>query len=129
MVHISFWLYHVAFFAIIGHGFGGFVLGRGFRAIADITEKIILIVIKIIMMIGVGSYKNNIYANDVFVCDCGFKNALIRFLQDFEPEQIGQETLFGVINSMKPDRQIRLEKVQNYTSELNIMDGFRIIRR
>lgn len=117
------------FLAVIGHGFGGFVLGRGFRTMADVTEKIILIFVKVIMMIGVGSYKNNIYTNDAFVCDCGFKNALIRFLQNFEPEQIGHETLFGAISSMKPDRHLRLEKVQNYTSQLNSTDVFRIIRR
>lgn len=117
------------FLVVTGHGSGGFVLGRGFQIMADITEKIILIFVKMVLLIGVESYKNNVYTNDIFVCDCGFKNALIRFLQDFEPEQIGHETLFGAINSMKPDRHLRLEKVRNYDSQSNSMNGFRIVRR
>jgi len=133
------WYIYVAGFitwlimACLGYGsrlFGGFVLGRIFKAMAEGTEKIILIFVKAIMMLGVGSYKNNVYINDEFVCDCGYKNGLIRFLQDFEPEQIGQETLFGAINSMKPDKHIRLSKVQNYNpTTTENSSGFRIIRR
>ena len=82
-----------------------------------------------VLLIGVESYKNNVYTNDIFVCDCGFKNALIRFLQDFEPEQIGHETLFGAITSMKPDKHLRLEKIWNYAPQSNSMNRFRIVRR
>jgi len=116
-----------------GHGRSlseGFTMGKILKAIAEFTEKMIIIMVKAIMMLGIGSYKNNIYENDVFVCDCGYKNGLIRFLRDFEPEQIGQETLFGTINSMKPDKHLRLSRIQNYNPTLpSNPTGFRIIRR
>jgi len=116
--------------AIMGHGFGGFVLNRVFKAMAEATEKIILVFVKALLMLGVNSYKNNVYTNDIFVCDCGYKNGLVRFLRDFEPEQIGQETLFGAINSMKPDKHLRLYRIQNYVTPLPpTSSGFRIIRR
>ncbi|MFZ1780312.1 MAG: hypothetical protein WAT94_02640 [Enterococcus aquimarinus] len=132
---ISKW--YIYFFGLIAwlmlsftkHSFGGFVLGRVFRGLAEATEKIILMLVKVILMLGVGSYKNNVLINDLFVCDCGYRNELIRFLQDFEPEQVIQETLFGTINSMKPDKHIRLERVRNYTLRMASLDGFRIIRR
>lgn len=119
------WLFHT----IIGNSFGKSAIGRWVKAMADAVEKIILIFVKVILMFGVGSYKNNIYTNDIFVCDCGFKNDLIRFLQYFEPEQVGHKTLFGTINSMKPDKHLRLEKVQNYTPRSNNINGFKIICR
>lgn len=115
--------------AFMRHGFGGSVLGKVFKVVADATEKVILIFIKVTLMLGIHSYMNNVYINDTFVCDCGYKNALLRFLRDFEPEQIGEETLFGTINSMKPDKHLRLERVQNYTPYSSGSGGFRIIHR
>lgn len=116
--------------AIMGHGFGGFVLGRVFKVMANATERMILVFVRAILMFGVGSYKNNVFINDLFVCDCGYKNGLMRFLRDFEPEQIGQETLFGAINSMKPNKHLRLSRIQNYVEPLpSNSGGFRIIRR
>lgn len=116
-------------FALMGHGVGGFVLGRFFKALASGTEVVILLFVKAILILGISSYKNNIYINDVFVCDCGYKNNLIRFLQDFEPEQIGQETLFGTINAMKPDKHLRLARIHNYTPFSDRSGAFTIIRR
>lgn len=118
------------FLTYFGHDSEGLFLKKIFKTLSETTEKIILIFVKAICLLGLSSYKNNVYINDKFVCDCGYKQELIRFLRDFEPEQIGQKTLFGTIDSMKPDKHLRLLRIQNYPSVRQpSINAFRIIHR
>lgn len=100
-----------------------------FNKLGQAAERGMLFFSKIIIRFGVGSYRNNIYINDKFVCDCGYKVGLIRFLQDFEPEQIGQVAIFEAVNSMKPDKHMRLLEIQDYIPDSwGNLGGFKVIR-
>lgn len=113
-----------------GHNLEASVFDKVRKAMEITVEKISFLFSRLMLKLGVGTYRNNIYINDTFVCDCGYKNALIRFLQAYEPDHIGQETIFGAINSMKPNKTLRLSRIQIYETVMSQnSDRFRITRR
>lgn len=111
---------------ILGHRFVGSAAFRLLKAWADTMEQVALLVMRGYLILGLGSYRKNVFINDRFVCICGYKSDLIRFLRSYEPEVPLQGTLLGVLDGMKPNRQLRLERLER---EDNAPGTFRIIRR
>lgn len=118
--------------AILGHGFGGFLMNRSFRGLANAIEKAILFFAGGILRLGLRSCRENTFINDAFVCRCGYKAELICFLHNFEPELPQPNTLFGSIDAMKPSRALRISRIQslpNLSARPDRATGFHIIRR
>lgn len=111
---------------ILGHRFVGSAVFRLLKTWADAMEQVVLLVMRGYLILGLDSYRNNVFINDRFVCICGYKSDLIRFLHNYEPEVPFQGTLLGVLDGMKPNRQLRLERLER---EDNAPGAFRIIRR
>lgn len=128
---ICFWGIIIAIiFFCMGKGMYGVIFHNVIRAMAKKTEQIILLFVRIVLRTGMKSYENNVYTNDEFVCNCGYKSQLINYLRDIEPEINVQDSLFGTVEAMKPSKQLRLLKIENYTvPESSDGGGFRIIRR
>ena len=123
LVGIVFW----AVMKSLKYEFEDSVIFNLLKVLAWYTEKGLHLLMRVFLRLGLSSYGDNIFENDKFVCDCGYRNDLVHFLRNYESERPGQETLLDLVNSMKPNKQTRLAKLACYRQTPS--GGFRIIRR
>ena len=86
------------------------------RVLSNAVERILMFFFNLFVRLALLSIRSNYYINDHFICDCGQRDALCRFLEFTAPDVTGFNSTLGTISAAKPPRLSRLSRISSIQS-------------